>query len=124
PRAAEGEGGTNDQRQAKLGEHLRRFVSTRDAHTTRHDETNLLHNLLEQVAIFCLLDGIQFGANQLDPIALEYARFCQGYCQVEGALTTHRRQEGLRSFAANDFLQYVRGEWLQVCPVSQIRIGH
>src|SRR5262245_23862301 len=123
-RATEGEGGTNDQRQAKLGEHPRRFISTRDAHTTRHDETNFLHDLLEQVAIFCLLDGLQFGTNQLDPVALQYARFGQSHCQVEGRLTAHRRQEGLRPFTANDFLHYVWGEWLQVCPVSQIRIGH
>jgi hypothetical protein len=63
-----------------------------------------LHDLLEQVTIFCLLDGLQFGANQLNSIALEHARFCQSHCQVEGGLTAHRRQEGLRSFTANDFL--------------------
>src|SRR5882672_4143879 len=124
PRPSQGKGGPNDQGQAKLGEHLRRFVSVRDTHTAWHDEPNLLHDLLEQVAIFGFLDRLQFGANELDPIALKHPRFCQGHGQVEGSLTAHSRQEGLRAFAANNFFQHIGGEWLQVGPISQFWIGH
>ena len=113
----EREGGTNNQRQSKLGEHLRRVVRPGEAHTPRHHETNLLHDLLEEVAIFCLLDRCQFGADELDPIVLEHPCLSQGHREVEGRLTTHGRQEGLWSFTANDFFQHVWGERLQVRPI-------
>src|SRR5262245_62122990 len=94
----EREGGTNNQRQSKLGEYLRRVVRPGNAHTLRHYEPNLLHDLLEDVAIFGLLDGLQFGADELDSIVPEHPRLGQSHRQVEGRLTPHGRQECLWSF--------------------------
>src|SRR5262245_183375 len=68
---AQRERGPNDQWQPQLCEHVWRFVSAGNARTAGDDETNILHDLLEQVAVLGLLDGFEFGPNELDPVALE-----------------------------------------------------
>ena len=90
-RTAQRERGPNDQRQPQLGEHVWRFVSAGDARTAWDDETNILHDLLEQVAVLGLLDGFEFRPNQFDPVMLEHSCVSQSHRQIEGRLPTHSR---------------------------------
>ena len=90
-RPTQRKGGANDQRQPKLGEHARRLVSTGDTHTAWHDETNVLYDLLEQLPVLSLFDGLQLRPNELDPVVFEHTGFGQRHRQIERGLTTHRR---------------------------------
>ena len=74
--------------------------------------------------IFRLLDGFDLGADQLDAVFIEHARFRQVHRQVEPRLTAYCGKQRIRTFAANHFLGERHAQRLHVGAVRQIGIGH
>ena len=71
-----------------------------------------------------LLDGLELGADQLDPEALEGAVLGQGDGEVEAGLAAQGGQQGLGALARDDLGQELGGERLDVGAVGHLGVGH
>ena len=89
-----------------------------------HGHADALHRLLEQIAVFRLLDRLQVGADQLNAVLLEGAVFGEGHRQVEGGLAAHGGQEGVRALLFDHPTHDIGGERLDVGAIRHVRIGH
>ena len=95
-----------------------------NALAARHRQSDALHHLLEAIAVFGLLDGVHFCADQFHVVTLENAAFRQRDGEVQRSLTTHGRQQCLRPFPCNNLFQHVWRQRFQVGAVSDLRIRH
>ena len=82
------------------------------------------HDLSEELAILATLDRVDVCANEFHAVALERARAMQGHRGVERGLPTERGEQRVRSLPLDDALDVCRGDRLDVCRVSELRIGH
>ena len=107
-RAAQRERRPQDHRvaDAGLGRHLRldrpRLFQGVGVAGERHVEADLLHRLLEQLAVLGLLDRRDLRADQLDAVGGEHAGLVQLERQVERRLPAQRRQERVGALALDD----------------------
>src|SRR6185437_4428092 len=100
----------------------------------RHIEPDADHRILEEQAIFRLLDGPKLGADQIHVVLVENAGVGKINGQIEGSLASHRGQQrelpraGIGGehpgFAADDLLDVVAREGFDVRAVGELRIGH
>ena len=87
-------------------------------------EADLPHRVLEQQTVFGLLDGVDFGADQFDAVALEHAGFGQFDGKIQRGLSAYGREQRVGPFLRDDFFQILAAERLDVSAVGQFRIGH
>ena len=87
-------------------------------------ETDLDHRLLENQTVFPALDGIRFGPDQFGAQPLESAAAMQLHRRIERCLASERRQNGIRLFPGDDFLDNRRCDGFNIGPVGEFRIGH
>ena len=87
-------------------------------------QADLLHGLLEPLAVFGGGDGFGVGSDDLDAVGLEDPPLGQGHGQVEGGLPAERREQGVRTLLLDDRGQDVRVEGLHIGPVGHGRVGH
>ena len=66
----------------------------------RRFEADLAHRVLEQEAVFGLLDGVDFGADQFDAVFFQHAGFGQFDGEIQGGLSADGGEQGVRPFAA------------------------
>ena len=55
----------------------------------RRLQADLAHRVLEQQAVFGLLDGVDLGADQFDAVLVEHARFGQFHREIQAGLPAH-----------------------------------
>src|SRR6266851_2809247 len=67
-----------------------------------HGEADLLHGLLEQEAVFRLLDGSHLGPDQLYAVRIQDPRLVQLEREVERRLPAQRRQERVGPLSLDD----------------------
>ena len=102
----------------------------------RNIEADTRHGVFEEEAIFRFLDGFEAGADHFDVIFFENAGIGKIDGEIEGCLSTYRRQQGEfaramavaighpLALAADDLLCVFRGQWLDISAIGKLRIGH
>ena len=90
----------------------------------RRLEADLAHRLLEEQAVFGLLDGLDLRADHLDAVLVENARLGKLDGKIQRRLTAHGRQQRIRPLALDDGFDELHGQRLDVGAVRQFRIRH
>ena len=124
-RTTEGKARTDDQRPLAdgrgNGERFRHGVrGTRE----RKLQAEVAHDVFENLAVFRAFDGFGVGADQLDIIALKDTAFMQFHGQIQRGLSAECGQHSIRTFAADDLVENLNGQRLNVGAVSKFRIRH
>ncbi len=89
-----------------------------------HRNADLLHRLLEFLAILGLVDDGRRGTDHLDLVFFEDAVAVQVHRAVERRLAAERRQQHVGPFALDDAGQRFPGDRLDIGAVGRLRIGH
>ena len=87
-------------------------------------EADFLHGVAEQLAILGRVDGLPGRADQFDVEFCEHALAHQVESAIQGRLSAHRRQQGIRFLALDDARDGFPGNRLDVDGVSEFRVGH
>ena len=82
------------------------------------------HELLEDLAVFALVDRLEVGADQLDVVLLENAVLVQVDRGVERGLAAQRRQDRVGLLLGDDGLDDLPGDRLDVRGVREVGVGH
>lgn len=90
----------------------------------RAGEPDLLHGLVEPLAVLGLVDGVSCRADHLDAVLLEDAVLLKGERAVERGLSAHGRKDGVRALLGDDLLYYLPLDRLDVGRIGHVRIGH
>src|SRR6266699_105716 len=80
--------------------------------------------ILEPKPVFRDLDGAQRGANHLHFVFFEHAAFGEFDGQIQRGLSADGRQQGVRFFPRDDFLEIFFCERLDVGAMREFRVGH
>ena len=123
--AAEREARAHDKRPRADGACNRFRLGKRvGAAGTREIETDIAHRLLEKIAVFCAFDRLGLRADELNAVALQDTSLVELHRKVERRLSAKRRQNRVWSFAADDFVQVVGRQRLDIRPVGTVGVGH
>ena len=122
--AAEREGRAHDDREARARGTGLPVAFVGDDDRAGEVDADLLHALLEQLAVLGLADGLQTRADDLDAVALQDAPLGGGHGEVERGLAAQGGQDGLGRFALDDLLEVFRGQRLDVGAVGELGVGH
>ena len=132
--AAEGEAGADDDGEAELAGEVEAVAEVVDERGAGDVEADADHRVFEEEAVFGLLDGFELGADELDVVAVEDAGVGELDGEVEGGLAADGGQEGELAgggiggehfgFEADDFLDVLVGEGLDVGAVGELGVGH
>ncbi len=123
-RAAHGETGAQDGGIAVFRGECEAAFDIGDELRVRRFEADLAHRVFEEEAIFGLLDGVDFGADQFNAVAIEDAGFGQFDREVERGLAADRGEQGIRAFFGDDLFEVLAAERLDVGAVGQFRVRH
>ena len=123
-RAAEGEGGPDDDGQADLLLVLHGLFHRMHHLAACGFHADLLHGGLEQFAVFALLDGLHARADQFHAVFFEAAALVQFHRQVQRRLPAQRGQNRVRLLLLDDLLHELGRQRLQIRRVGQIGVGH
>ena len=85
---------------------------------------DLVHDLLEQFAVLPTLDGVDIRADEFNAVPLEHAVLCQCDGRVQRRLPSQGRQERVRPFLVDHFLDELRGDRLDVRGVGELGVRH
>ncbi len=122
--AAHGVGGTDDHREAQLALNLPRLVHGVSDLGLGALQADVLHRLVEQIAIFGLVDGIGVGTDHLHAVLGQHAVLVQVQRTVERGLPAHGRQNRRGALALDDLLHRLPGDRLDIGGVGHHRVGH
>ena len=95
-------------------------VDAVDELRSRRFEADLAHRVLEQQAVFGLLDGVDLGADQLHAVLVEHAGFGQLHREVQAGLPADGGEQRVGPLAADDLFEVRRGQRLDVGLVGQV----
>ena len=84
-------------------------------------QADLLHRLLELLAVLGLVDHVGLGADHLDAVLLQHAVLRQIHRQVQARLPAERRQQRIGPLGLDDLGDDLPGERLDVRPVGHVR---
>ena len=90
----------------------------------RRLQADLAHRVLEQQAVFGLLDGVDLGADQLHAVLLEHAGFGQFHREIQAGLAADGGEQRVGPLAADDLFEVGQRERFDVGLVGEIRVGH
>jgi hypothetical protein len=121
---AEGARRANDRRHADFGNDGAGLFDAVRVAAARQVETDALDGGFEQVPVLRLLDRLDFGADELDAVAIQDARLCQFQGRVQPGLSADGGQQRIRPFRFDDFFQHFDRDRLDVRAVGEIRVGH
>ena len=82
------------------------------------------HGVFEQQAVLGLLDGIDLGADQLDAVLFQHARFSQLHREVQAGLSAHGGEQRVGPLDANNLFEICAAERLHIRSVGQLGVGH
>ena len=123
-RAAQREGGADDDGIADLVRHRHAFLYR--IGDIRGDDglADLLHGLFEQLAIFRTVDGVDVGADELDPPLIEEALFGQLAADGQPRLPAQRGEQAVRPLFDDDALDRFQRQRFEVDLVGERFIRH
>ena len=87
-------------------------------------QADVLHRLVEAVAVLGLVDGVGVGADHFDVELGQYAVALQIQRAVQRGLAAHGGQQRVRTLALNDLGHRFPGDGFDVGGVGHGRIGH
>jgi hypothetical protein len=90
----------------------------------RHVGAGVEHELLEDLAVFALVDRLEVRADELDAVLLEDAVVVQVDRRVERGLSAEGRQDGVGLLGGDDRLDDLPGDRLDVGGVGEVGVGH
>ena len=122
--AAHGKGRTHDDRVADAVGAGQGILQRLDDFGGDDGLVQLLHGLLEQLAILGTVDGLGLAGQQTDAGAVQIAGACQLHGQVQTHLAAEVRQHGVRLFDVQNALHDFQRHGLDVNMVGHIRVGH
>ena len=122
--AAHGEGRANQRGVAYLGLGFQRLFHGVAHERQRAGQADLGHGFLEAATVFCFVDGVFGGTNQLDFVFFQHAVTCQVECTVQCGLAAHGRQDGVRALFIDDLFDHLPGNRLDIGDVGHVRVGH
>ena len=135
-RTTEGKRWTDDYGKADLGCEIGTVTNIVYQRGARNIEADTRHGVLEEEAVFRLLDGFKAGADHFDVVFFENAGVGKIDGKVQRRLATDGRQQGKftramtiavshpLALAADDLLSVLRGQRLDISAISEFRIGH
>ena len=124
PRAAQGEGGAHDDRQADLPSDRLGLRDRAGAPGPRDLGPDLQHRRLEEVAVLGQPHRVLVGADQAHVPLFEHAPLGQRERQVDGGLAPDGRQDGVGPLAVDDPLEKLGRQGLDVRRVGELRVRH
>mmetsp|Transcript_2844 Transcript_2844/g.8482 ORF Transcript_2844/g.8482 Transcript_2844/m.8482 type:complete len:686 (+) Transcript_2844:1556-3613(+) len=89
-----------------------------------HLQPQSLHRIRKQFPVLRLVDRLQLGPNQLDPVFIQNAALGERLGQVQRCLPAHRRQDRVRLFLDNNLLHKLWSHRAHVGTVRRLRIRH
>ena len=116
--------GPDDRREAHHRLHLQRLLQAVRERGARAGEPDLLHRLLELLAVLGLVDRLALRADHLDAVLLEHAVAREVERAVERGLPAHRRQQRVGALDRDDLLHHLPVDRLDVGRVRHLRVGH
>ncbi len=87
----------------------------------RHFQADLAHRILEQQTVFGFLDRFDLGADQLDAVLVQHARFGQIDRQIQSGLAAHCGKQRIWTLLANHFFGERDAQRFDVGSIRQIR---
>ena len=123
-RTAEGKRRADDDRKTQRRLRRARLVHIMHRERLGAGEANLVHRLLEQIAVFRRLNRLHRRANQFHAVFLQHAVFGKIQRAVERRLPAHRRQNRVRALLGDNLLHRLPLNRLDVRRVCHLRIGH
>jgi len=90
----------------------------------RDFQANLDHGQLEPLAVLGRGNRFRVGADELNPMGIEYASFDRLHCQVERRLATKRWQQSIWLLDLDDLRQNLKGQRLDIGGVGELGVGH
>ena len=84
----------------------------------------LRHALLEQLAVFAALNGVQVAANHFHAVLVQHARVSKLNRGVQRRLSAQGGKQRIGALLRNDFFHELGRDGLNVCPVGQAGVGH
>jgi len=121
---AQGEGGTDDRREADRLDDLHGLGVVVGQAGLGDGKADLLHGLLEQCPVLGLLDGRQFGTDQLHTELLQDPHLGHGDRRIERRLAAQGRQDRVGALLFYDHGQDLRRDRLDVGAVGEIGVSH
>src|SRR5229473_2291360 len=128
--AAEGERRAHDHGESDFSGELQAVFQIGYQRGFRHVETDALHGVFEDEAVFGFVDGVDVGADELYVVFLKHAAFGKFDGKIQCGLAADGGQNGEsgagRKLAldADDFFQIFAGERLDVSAVGKLGVGH
>ena len=128
-RAAKGEGGTDDGRQADLLQKGPGVFQAGDGGGIRLLQTDAIDDAPEFLPVLGLVNHIAGGTDHLDAGFRERPLIKECTGAIQGGLPAERGKEGIDGrphlfFLGDDFPHRFRGDGLDVRPVGEHRVGH
>ena len=87
-------------------------------------KTDLVHGLLEALAVFGLVDRIGTSADEFNAVLFENAFAIEIHGQVESRLAAHGGQNSVWAFLFNDAGHHLPVHGLDVGGIGHLRVGH
>ena len=123
--SAECESGADDERVfADLRRNDARFLHGVSGAADGKFETDALHGLLEELAVFCAADDVGFRADHFDFVSGEDSGVVEFEREVERGLSSECGENRVGAFASDDFVENVFGKRFDISAVREIGIGH
>ena len=89
-----------------------------------HLDAELVHELLEGLAVLATLDGVYLHADDLHAILVQHARLCQLAREVKRRLPAEVRQDSVGTLLLDDGGQALNVERLYIGAVRRTGVGH
>ena len=80
--------------------------------------------MLEELAVFTLLDCLNLRADEFDVVLLENAQLVESHCCVQGSLPTESRQNCVWSLLGDDRFDNLRSNRFDVGGICEVWVGH
>ena len=123
-RTAKGKRRADDDRKTQRRLRRARLVHIMHRERLGAGKANLVHRLLEQVAVFRRLNRLDRGADELNAVTLQHAVFGQVKRAVERRLPAHRRQNRVRALLGDNLLHRLPLNRLDIRRIRHLRVGH
>ena len=123
-RTTERKGGTEYYRIADLGGDGSTLINRRSHVRRQHRLTELLAELLEQLAVLGTLDRRETRTQDLDLALIQDTLLGQLHGQVQTRLATQARHDGIGTLVANNLGHILQRQRLHVDLIGDVRIGH
>ena len=123
-RAAHGERRAHDDRVTDLARERKRVGQALHHLGGDNRLAQLLHGVLEELAVLGAVDGVGLRAQQAHAGLLQITAAGQLHGQVQARLAAQVRQDGIRLFLFNDAPQHRQGHRLHIHAVRDVRVRH